>query len=223
MQRYKYIGLLIFLISILILQKTNSFLEELPLFGYSIYLDAGHGGVDPGAISGNIYEENITLKISNKLKISLENKGAIVFMTREYDYDLSSPKAKLRKRSDLSKRVKLINESNCDLYLSVHLNASSNPSWKGAQVFYNDVNEKNSKFASIMQKSLKKYLATKRTIKEIKDLYMYKNIKIPGLLLEVGFITNTNERYNMKREFYQDKISKSITEGVINYIKQKKD
>ena len=61
----------------------------LPLFGKVIYLDPGHGGPDPGAVWGNIYESQINLEISLKLQEELEKNGAIVYLTRYGDYDLS--------------------------------------------------------------------------------------------------------------------------------------
>jgi N-acetylmuramoyl-L-alanine amidase len=185
------------------MQRVSGYVNELPLLGRLIYLDPGHGGVDPGAIYKDIYEETITLQITKKLQLELEKKGAIVYLTREGDYDLSIPYSGLRKRSDLTKRINLINSSNCDMYLSVHLNASNSTSWKGAQVFYNVVNAENKVLAGYLQDSFKKDLRSNRTIKEIRGLYMYRSVKRLGLLLEVGFLTNPNERYLMLKDYYQ--------------------
>lgn len=174
--------------------------------GKTIYLDAGHGGKDPGAYYKDIYEEDINLEITLKLRDKLESLGAVVYLTRDADYDLSTPNAYLRKRSDLGNRAKMINESDADMYLSLHLNSSSNTNWKGAQVFYDDINEKNEKLAETFQKYFNKYLNSDRSIKEISTLYMYKKITKPGLLLELGFISNPNERYLLNQNDYQDKI-----------------
>ena len=111
-----------------------------------------------------------------KLRDKLESLGAIVYLTRDSDYDLSKPNASLRKRSDLSNRAKMINSSDADIYLSIHLNFSSNTSWKGAQVFYDDINKNNEKLANIFQKNFNKYLNSNRKIQEISTLYMYKRI-----------------------------------------------
>ena len=102
--------------------KVKAFMPELPLLGKVIYVDPGHGGPDPGANYKDIYEKDINLEISKILSNLLMERGAIVYLTREGDYDLSSPHVYLRKRSDLSRRAKLINETKCDLYLSIHLN-----------------------------------------------------------------------------------------------------
>ena len=191
---YKYKMLIIFLFLLTIFCNVNAYINEAPLVGKVVYLDAGHGGVDPGAYYKDMYEEDINLSITLKLRDYLLTKGCTVYLTRDGDYDLSNPKARLRKRSDLSNRASLIDKSNADLYLSIHLNSSTSTAWKGAQVFYDDINKNNKDFALIFQKNFNSNLGSKREEKEIKNLYMYKNIKnVPGLLLEVGFISITEQ------------------------------
>jgi N-acetylmuramoyl-L-alanine amidase len=200
--------------------RVNSYVEELPLLGRIIYIDPGHGGADPGAIYKDIYEKDINLEISNALSNLLTSKGAIVYMTREDDYDLAKPNIAERKRSDLSKRIRLINDSECDLYLSIHLNATTSKTWRGAQVFYDDVNAQNKILGQYIEESFKKNLGSKRKLKRVSDLYMYRVIDRVGVLLEVGFISNDNERYILKKKYYQEKISRAIATGVINYFNQ---
>lgn len=216
---YKYKMLIIFLFLLTIFCNVNAYINEAPLAGKVVYLDAGHGGVDPGAYYKDIYEEDINLSITLKLRDYLLTKGCTVYLTRDGDYDLSNPKARLRKRSDLSNRASLIDKSNADLYLSIHLNSSTSIAWKGAQVFYDDINKNNKDFALVFQKNFNSNLGSKREEKEIKNLYMYKNIKnVPGLLLEVGFISNANERQLLNKEWYQNKIVKVITKSVIDVL-----
>jgi len=216
---YKYKMLIIFLFLLTIFCNVNAYINEAPLVGKVVYLDAGHGGVDPGAYYKDMYEEDINLSITLKLRDYLLTKGCTVYLTRDGDYDLSNPKARLRKRSDLSNRASLIDKSNADLYLSIHLNSSTSTAWKGAQVFYDDINKNNKDFALVFQKNFNSNLGSKREEKEIKNLYMYKNIKnVPGLLLEVGFISNANERQLLNKEWYQNKIVKVITKSVIDVL-----
>lgn len=213
---YKIKMLLIFISLVLIFGNANAYTNEFPLIGKVIYLDAGHGGKDPGAYYKDIYEEDINLSITQKLKYELEKLGAIVYMTREDDYDLSSPNAYLRKKSDLSNRANMINLSNADIYLSIHLNSSINENWKGAQVFYDDVNEQNKEIAEIIQKQFNKKLNSKRNVKEISELYMYKNVNIPGVLLELGFISNTYERGLLITDNYQNKVVDVICSSILD-------
>lgn len=220
MLRYKLCVLFLLIISICTFTFFKVDADELPLLGKTIYLDAGHGGLDPGALYKSIKEKDINLEIVNKLKETLEKRGATVYLTRYGDYDLAVPNAINRKRSDLSRRANIINESMCDMYISIHLNAESSSSWSGAQVFYDDINENNEKLAKIMQEEFKKNTGTKREYKLTNEMYMYKRIKRVGALLEVGFITNPNERYILRQSWYQEKLSNIITNGILKYFSQ---
>jgi len=186
--------------------------SEKSLNGKIIYIDPGHGGVDPGATYKDIYEDVINLEFSKVLKEGLEKVGAKVYMTRYGDYDLSSTTYH-RKRSDLGNRAVMINNSDCDLYLSIHLNSSVHNSWNGAQVFYDDINEKNGELA----KSIQIELNDKQVVLN-NEYYMYSRIKKPGVLIELGFISNSNDRNNLLNNEYRKKISAKIIEGVSNFL-----
>ncbi len=221
MFRYKICVFLFLLLGIVGFNFVSAEENNLPLLGHIIYIDPGHGGIDPGAIYMNIKEAPINLEISKKLEQALTEKGAIVYMTRYGDYDLSLPNASNHKRSDLNQRIKLINESDCSLFLSIHLNADVSESWYGAQVFYDDINSENSILAEFLQTEFSGSLNSKRKIKEINDLYLYRNAERPGVLVEVGFLSNANERYLLRQDSYQQKIVDAIVVGVINYIGSK--
>ena len=199
--------------------EANTNKNNMLLLGKVIYLDAGHGGLDPGTIYKNIYEKDINLSIVKKLQSILEEDGAIVYLTRYGDYDLSKNYTGSRKKSDLNNRAKIINDSKADLYISIHLNSISSSTWSGAQVFYDDVNEKNYDLAILMQKQLKSDLKTTRKVKEINNMLMNRKITIPGLLIEVGFLSNPNDRYKLQKSDYQYKIAESIKNGIIKYFK----
>lgn len=210
--------IILFLICVLLFGQVNAYVAEYPLIGKIVYLDAGHGGVDPGAFYENVYEKDINLEITLKLRDNLEKLGATVYLTRNDDYDLSNPNANLRKRSDLGNRAKMINDSNANLYLSIHLNSTANTKWSGAQVFYDDINEKNIDIANEFQKYFNKYLNSDRKVSEINNLYMYKNINIPGVLLELGFISNSNDRKNLLNDKYKNHIVEVISNCLIDIL-----
>ena len=180
-----------------------------------IYLDAGHGGIDGGSNYKDIKEADINLSIVMTLKEEMEKEGAKVYLTRYGNYDLAST-THYRKRSDLSNRAIMINKSDCDIYLSIHLNSSLNSTWNGAQVFYDDVNSKNKYLAD----SLQKELGNKKTVLA-HIYYMYSRIKKPGVLLELGFISNYNDRNNLQNKEYQIKISANIIKGIVKFFRNK--
>ena len=206
--------LLLLLIIIISIFNVNASNLTFPLLGKTIYLDAGHGGVDNGATVNNVHEKDLNLQIVYKLKETLTSAGATVLLTRKDDNDISNPNALYRKKSDFDNRIKLINNSNADLYISIHQNIYQNKKYSGPQVFYVKDNQK---LAEIIQNTLNKYLNTKRKVKTINNTYMYKLLNKKGILIECGFISNDNERYKLKTEEYQLKLSKIITEGIITY------
>ena len=188
----------------------------LPLSGKIIIIDPGHGGKDPGTVNGKIYESNINLEISKYLEIELIKNGATVILTRDGDYDLSTPNAKWRKKSDFDNRIKLINNCDANMYISIHLNYLNDNSYSGPQVFY--INETNMNIATIIQKELNKNLNNDRKIKKIPNkTYMYDKLNIPGVLIECGFLSNPKEKELLISSSYQQKLAKIITKGIINY------
>lgn len=188
----------------------------MPLTGKTIIIDPGHGLEDPGTSYGNVYEKDINLSISLLLEKQLGSMGAEVILTRDGDYDLSSPNAKYRKKSDFDNRIKLINESNADLYLSIHLNYLSDSSYYGPQVFFTMDNKL---LAESIQNSMNKFTKGTREIKKIPaDTYMYNKLNVPGVLIECGFLSNAKERELLQKEDYQKDLVKSIVKGVFEYF-----
>lgn len=194
--------------------------KDLPLLDKVIYLDPGHGGTDPGAYYKNIKESDLNLQLSNRIMKALKDDGATVYLTRYDDYDLSVNHAYNRKRSDLSRRANIINKSGCDMFISIHLNASESFSWYGAQVYYDNINPENEKIAAIFQEELKRYLNTTRDYKENNTKYMQHRINRPGILLEAGFLSNSNERYLLQKRSYQDKVAEVVRKSVVKYFEK---
>lgn len=213
MIKYKMHILFLFIVTLCTFTFVSA--EEPMLKNKTIYIDPGHGGRDPGAIYKDIKESDINLQISKYLKEELENNGAQVYLTRIGDYDLSENNARNHKKNDLTARARLINESNCDMYISIHLNSDPSPTWNGIQIFYTDNNENNKKIAETIKEQLK----LKRKTKELKNMYLFEKISQPGILIEAGFISNPNDRYKLKQSEYQQELSKNITEGIIKYFK----
>ena len=217
MNKYKTLVIVMFFIFSFSISRVYASVSDLPLLGKVIYLDAGHGGVDAGAEANKIKEKDINLIIVKKLEKELVSKGAIVYLTREGDYDLSKTTVN-RKRSDLANRAKLINESKADLYISIHLNSTTDSRWRGLQIFYNKVNSENKVIADTVNNIIKNNLSNVRKVKEENSYYMYKKINVPGVLVEVGFLSNPSDNYILRKEDYQDTLVNNIVLGVIEYF-----
>ena len=207
----------ILLITFVLLTGTVVYSEELnnDLMGKRIVIDVGHGGKDSGTSVNNILEKDLNLIISLKLREKLIKHGVDVIMTRDDDFDLSSPNVSRRKKSDFDNRIKLINNSLADLYLSIHMNYLGNSKYYGAQVFYTEGNEV---IAEFLQKEFQSDLESPMKIKKLSDsIYMYKKLNVPGVLIECGFLSNDRERIKLMTDNYQDKLVDSIIDGLINY------
>lgn len=195
---------------------------SLPLSGQIILLDPGHGGPDGGAGEEGALEKDISLSVSKKLRDYLQEQGALVIMTREEDKDLAEDGTRgysRRKVEDLKKRLAMINESEANFFVSVHLNSIPSQKWSGAQTFYAPQLKENAKAAKFIQDELRINLEnTDRKAKPLNSVYILKNAKKPGVLVEVGFLSNPTEKQLLKTEEYQEKVAASIYKGMLRYF-----
>ena len=177
-----------------------------------VILDPGHGGVDPGTVIDDIKEKDINLKIALKVKEKLEQKNITVLLTRDGDYDLASPEVNRRKKSDFDHRIRRINESGANYYISIHLNYLENKSYFGPQVFYT---KENKDLAIQMQNDFNKTLNVNREAKKIPNtIYMYSKLKVPGVLIECGFLSNYEERKKLLDDNYIDNLASIIANNL---------
>ena len=219
MNKYKLLIIICFLLFTSFLPRATASIKNLNLLGKTIILDAGHGGVDNGAQNGKIVEKELNLVLVNKLEKELISRGATIYLTRYTDKDLSTTTVN-RKRNDLYNRAKYINELSPDMYISLHLNATTNSTWKGFQVFYNNKNNQNKLIAETITNHMKNNILNVREIKKEESLYMYKHIKVPGVLIEAGFISNPNDNYLLRQDEYQNKLVNLIAEALELYFEK---
>ncbi|XMB86297.1 N-acetylmuramoyl-L-alanine amidase [Mycoplasmatota bacterium WC44] len=185
----------------------------------SIYIDPGHGGRDGGASgSDGTKEDEIALEVSLLLREYFEGIGITVYMTRDGDYDLATQNRN-RKREDIQKRVNLVNTSDVDMYLSIHLNAIGSSKWRGAQTFY--YGSKNKELAETIQGFLVEKTDTYRKAKKISNIYLLEHANKEGVLIEIGFLSNQTELELLKTNKYQDQLAHTIYLGVLEYLSSK--
>ena len=226
---YTVLLILIFLVLCLVIYyKEYNKVEPiyLPITNKIIGIDPGHGGVDPGAVSKNgIKEDEINLKIALKLKRFIEHSGGIAILTRDSDkglYTEESRTLKQMKSEDLKKRKKLINESDCQVFLTIHLNSFTKSKYYGAQTFYNSDLEESKKLAYIIQEELK-YVLDKENNRipfHRDDVFLLQDMKIPSVLIEAGFLSNPDEEKLLTKSEYQEKIAWSIYVGIMKYFSE---
>ena len=217
MRQYNTLMLVMFFLSFFCFSRVNAIVKDYSFVGKCIYLDAGHGGRDSGALSETFMEKDMNLLLTQKLERVLVSKGAIVYMTRDGDYDLSESTIN-KKRDDLYRRVQMINRSGCDLYVSMHLNASTSSKWNGIQVFYSNILKENRRVAEVITDTMKENMKNVRDVKKENGYYMYSKLKIPGVLVEAGFVSNSNDNYKIRQGKYQDALVNNIALGIENYF-----
>lgn len=195
---------------------------SLPLAGKVIALDAGHGGPDGGAVSRQgVIEKDVNLAITLYLRDYLQQAGALVVMTREGDYDLASESTKelfKRKTEDLKQRVRKIEDSRADLFISLHLNSIPSNRWRGAQTFFPPNNEESRKLAELIQSEIRHNLQnTQRLAKTEDTIYLLKALQMPSALVEVGFLSHPEESDLLRDEKYQRKVAAAVYNGILRY------
>lgn len=166
-----------------------------------IVIDAGHGGKDPGAKIDEELESKIVESIAKKIKALNGSEDLKIILLREDDSFVS-----------LNDRVNKINQINPDLLISLHLNASKNPNEKGVNAFISSQNgfyEKSLEKANQLIENISNNNLAKGGVKDA-NLYIIKNSKCPAVLLEVGYLSNANDRAYITSESGKDEIAKNI-------------
>mgnify|MGYP000958914118 CR=1 FL=1 len=189
----------------------------------SIFLDPGHGGSDPGAISGGVREKDLTLSVYNKVSSKLASLGYTVLTSRNVDKDV-----------DLVDRA---DQANADMLLSIHFNAGGRGIARGIETYYYQatadrvpkINKENHNNAERLERSRK--LANKvqqnllyqtgandRGVKRA-SFTVLRETSIPSILVELGFIDNPEERNKIKTDEYQERLANGIVDGIVAYYK----
>jgi len=195
-----------------VLMFKNQALAYEPFVSKLVVIDPGHGGKDPGAISGDksTREKDINLAVGLKLKKKLENIGFKVYMTRDYDAYIG-----------LYDRAYIANDLQADAMISIHVNSSESASPSGIQVLYSNTHGASKGFAGTLLSKLLS-LATgslNKGIVERPNLVVLRESKIPTALAELGFLSNINELQNLKDEAYQDKLVEGLYQGILQFLK----
>lgn len=181
-----------------------------------IVLDPGHGGLDNGASIAGVDEDELNLEISFALKEELESRGATVYMTRTDDQDMTRRNYNYSKQDDMYLRALKIDEYQPDLFLSIHLNSSNSSAW-GSQVFYYKKSEDGKRLADSIHNQMKTLTGTRKNISS-SSFYILRATQSLGVLIECGFLSNANERGQLKSRSYHKKLATVISDGIQDYF-----
>ena len=194
--------------------------SSMPKPEYTIVIDAGHGGRDGGAIgkTTGITESDLNLKYALTLKNLCEDFGIGVVMTRSDMNGLYDESASNKKKSEMEKRKKIINESGADLMVSIHMNSFPLSSSQGAYVFYANGSDKGFELAKSVQTSLCLSFETARKTVTVGDYFVLNYSNIPAILIECGFLSNPVEEIKLQDDEYCKNFCYSILAGIISYF-----
>ncbi len=187
--------------------------------GFTIVIDAGHGGRDGGSVGVNgTIEKKINLEYALLLKQKLVKDGYKVVLTRENDDGLYSAFAKNKKQSDMNARFKIIENANPNLVISIHMNSYINPSAQGATTYYRVGDGASKTCADLIQKSLATYCGARFQTGKVGDYYMLNCSYYTAVLIECGFISNPEEEKLLNSDDYKNKLINAIYNGVLLYF-----
>jgi len=187
---------------------------------YTIVVDAGHGGLDPGSIGykTKVKESEVNLAVSLKLKKLLENFGAKVVMTRETSAGLYGLSTKNYKKRDMQKRRDIIEAVNPNIVVSVHMNSYIRHNLRGAQVFF----DKSSAASELLALSIQDQFAASLPASDkgiaVGDYYMLKCTPAASVIAECGFLSNIEDEKLLITDEYQDKLASCIFKGIVAYF-----
>lgn len=204
-----------------------------PAFSFTVVIDPGHGGTDNGATKGTIIESKIALSVGLKLAAKLEQDNSFrVILTRSKDNSVT-----------LKQRVKTSNSNDADLFVSLHGNSSTDRRAKGAEFYLgastpppsedgstlNSVDSivKDLKYKALLYQSQSLAISSYETWKQstlsipraIKQapFYVINRNNVPSILVEFGFITNSQESLNLLQDETQDQIAQNLYSAVKNF------
>ena len=199
--------------------------SSMPITQKTVIVDAGHGGDDGGAIGiDGTVEKDINLDIALKLEKILKFYGFNVIMTRTQDVmtcDDGIDSLRKRKISDIHNRFELMRKNPDAIFISVHQNKFEDSSQHGTQVFYSGNDERSKELAEAIQTSVTLTLQRKndRVVKKSgSGIYLLYHAKIPAVLVECGFISNSDDVKKLKDESYRMKLAILIADGLLKYL-----
>ena len=201
-----------------VLSTKTVFLSERNSF--TVCIDAGHGGIDGGAVgSCGIGESEINLDIAKKLKDIFTAHGIGVVLTRADSDGLYGLPTKGFKLRDLKNRVEIAERANADILISVHLNKYADSDRRGAQVFYEGADERSKALAESIQQSLNDMDGAPRKYTPLKgDYYILNETTMPAVICECGFLSNPEDEALLLTEDYRLSLADAIFAGVIDFF-----
>lgn len=174
-----------------------------------VMVDAGHGGKDPGANYGDIYEKDITLAVAKKVAAALEAQNIKVIMTREDDTFV-----------DKYDRARMANAAGVDLFVSIHVNDLKQTSYSGIETYAGHWKRSGLLLAQCIHEETVKAVSAKDLGVDVANYVVVKYTEMPSALIEIGYMSNEEERTKLQSNAYQQMLADGIVNGILEYAEQ---
>ncbi len=203
--------------------KSSKEADTVPSRNYTVVIDPGHGGSDPGSIGykSKVHEADLNLKLSLMLKTKLESAGINVVMTRATEDSLAPGSGRKWKKQDMEMRKEIIKNIRPNMVISLHQNSYTNHSLRGAQVFYDKNSDISKQIADYIQEQFKQDLDKSIKATSPGDYFMLKCSLAPSVIVECGFLSNEQDEKLLLDETYQAKIVDCIHKGIVKFLQTK--
>jgi len=212
--------LFITLFSLLLGIFSPNFYNEVSVQNLKVLIDAGHGGKDMGTqgVTTKVLESDLNLEYSETLGNYFKQAGFKVIFTRTDKNSLSESGLGFHKKKDMEKRKEIIKNSKPDLFISIHMNEFlADKNQCGAQSFYQENDEIGKKLSGKIQESLN-MVNIKNKICLAGDFFILKENAMPSVIVECGFLSNSEEEYLLQTKEHKEKICYAIFKGAMNYF-----
>lgn len=191
----------------------------MPKAEHTIVIDAGHGGKDGGAVgkTTSVSESFLNLEYAKTLKEICQQFGFRVVMTRESMEGLYSPFADNKKKSEMKKRQQIIENSNPDFVVSIHMNSFPSSEACGAQIYYAQGSESGQALAESVSKNLHNNIENAKLTSKVGDFYVLNVSPCPSILVECGFLSNPEEEVLLQNKTYMHKFCYHLFCGILQF------
>ena len=192
----------------------------------TVIIDAGHGDPDGGAVAGDGTQEAVlNLAVAKKLEAILYGAGCNVIMTRSDGMGIHNADGQTtisqKKNEDMKKRRLIQANAGGDMFISIHMNKFEQASCYGAQVVYPANDVRSEELAKCLQAALKNGIDNNNKREPMANksgIYLLKNVPLPSVIVECGFLSNRDELALLKTDEYQSKIAWAIYMGIVEYV-----
>lgn len=219
-KRQFMLGVIPLVLTLALIGSTAFIPEFANLAGQTVVIDAGHGGIDPGGNRPGIDEKDINLAIALELRDILQSHGATVVMTRDKDMELSgmcdNPRVVGRYHRDLAARLEFIAESRAQFFISIHANTAARESQRGAEVYYSNKSTASKTLAECIHFELKK-VSPSSPKAQPGNYFVLRRSPVPATLVEVGYLTNAQDRALLVQQEHRHKLAEAIARGISTY------